>query len=710
MKPVGDENPWPLFSVFDIEATGWTDVTRVCHVDEMGQRCHFNTVGEYMDFLFSDAFESDMVWAHWGGRYDHRFIIWEAALRTEGKERAWRVYQWQAMVSGNLIIILVVIDDKGNKIKFCESGRLMPNSVKDIGETVSTVVCQCWHFKDQHVEGKCEVCGCQAFECRDLHKLDIDRRKIQDYDEQTVIDYCYRDCDIVMQGLKLMRHNLMAAGCDFGFTLASIATRYVRRSDVLEWWRFYDKVFDPVSGRRKMEYSEAMLTADKFCEPAFFGGRTEVYRKTKPGETFRDLFYYDITSCYPWAMTQELPAYFTGFSAPKMKLVSLPGQPAKHTQDIRKALSKCGISDVSIWMPENQEVFKYPVLPWRDDKEARDRENARRAERGLPPLRSVSGDKVVFPLLTEGERGRWTNIELMELWEQGHAHGLKMVIHGQANYEPRAFLQSVVAQFFKLRLEAAANGDEFRKYAYKIFLNSIYGKLTETSVRRSVLFGDDMIAAAIEKHGAEAIVESPAPGAYFLTTEQDGPFRHVAAGAYVTALGRLRLLAGIKAAHAAGAKIFYCDTDSLIVDKPVFGLNKDKRLGEFNLECEVAEAEFYACKVYRIVKAEGYYKKPEERVIYKCKGMPIQFNSNTDADFAAEECEHRWRQYISKLIGLQLESPTREGISGFMTDIKQGRLYPRAYAIPRQANYSDLKRLHSEDGDSFPRVWRAGGE
>jgi hypothetical protein len=591
------------------------------------------------------------------------------------------------MVSGNLIVILVVRDDQGNQVKFCESGRLMPDSVKKIGETVSKVVCECWHYKDQHVEGgACTVqvgesdvvCGCNCFKARDLHKLEIDRRKIGEYDEQTVIDYCYRDCDIVLEGLKLMRRNLMSANCDFGFTLASIATRFVRRSDVLEWWRFYDKVFDEKSGRTKMEYSTAMLKADEFCEPSYFGGRTEVYRK---GHTLERLYYYDITSAYPWAMTQELPAYFKGFVVPKSRAVSYPGKPAVHVQDVRKSIDRCGVSDVSIWMPEKREVFKYPVLPWRD----------------------VENHKVVFPLLTAGERGRWTNVELMELWEQGQAHGLKMVIHGQALFEPVPFLMSVVSQFFKMRLEAKAAGDEFRTYAYKIFLNSIYGKLIETTIRRSVLFGDEMVTEAIEKFGAEAVEESPAPGAYFLNTVSEGPFRHVAAGSYVTALARLRLLAGIKAAAAAGAKIYYCDTDSLIVDKPVFGFVSEKRLGDFNLECEIVEAEFYASKVYRYVDSKG-------KIVYKAKGLPISADSNTDGDFAAAEAEDRWQRFISKLKGTDLEKATREGISGFMTDIKAGRLYPKAYALPRQMRFSDLKRLHTEDGDSYPRVWIPGGK
>jgi len=713
VKPLSDETPWPLFSVFDIEATSWVDVTRVCHVDEMGQRRHYTTVGEYIDFLFSDDFESDMVWAHWGGRYDHRFIIWETALRSEGKVRKWQVYNWQAMVSGNLIIILVVRDDKGNQIKFCESGRLMPDSVKKIGETVSKVVCECWHYKDQHVEGQgCEVCECECFRARDLHKLEIDRRKIGEYSEQTVIDYCYRDCDIVLEGLKLMRRSLMSANCDFGFTLASIATRFVRRSDALEWWRFYDKVPDPVSGRTKMEYSTAMLQADAFCMPSYFGGRTEVYCKE---HTKQRLYYYDITSAYPWAMTQELPAYFKGFSSPRSHSVSLPGKPCVQVQDVYKSLNRCGVSEVSIDMPPLKDVFKFPVLPWRDDVETRKRENRQRAKYGLPEIDKPVGHKVVFPILTaseawpQGERGRWTNVELMELWEQGQAHGLKIHIHGQALFEPVPFLQAVVNQFFSMRLEAKAVGDEFRTYAYKIFLNSIYGKLIETTVRRSVLFGDDMVTEAIEKFGAECIEESPAPGAYFLTTESEGPFRHVAAGAYVTALARLRLLAGIKTAHDAGAKIYYCDTDSLILDKPVFGMVSEKRLGDFNLECEIIEAEFLASKVYRLVKAPGYYKKESERIVYKAKGMPITADPNTDEDFAAVEMEQRWLQFIAQLKGRQADKPTREGISGFMTDIRAGRLHPKPYAIPRQMRFGDMKRLHLENGDSEPRIWIAGG-
>lgn len=47
------------------------------------------------------------------------------------------------------------------------------------------------------------------------------------------------------------------------------------------------------------------ITAGADCEFAYFGDRVEVFKSG----TFKNLYYYDITSSYPWSMTHELPAY-----------------------------------------------------------------------------------------------------------------------------------------------------------------------------------------------------------------------------------------------------------------------------------------------------------------------------------------------------------------------------------------------------------------
>lgn len=648
MRPSRDKTPWPdNFAVFDAEAEDWTRIYCVCHVDEKGTRKIFRSFDEYLDYIFSSEYKSDLVFSHWGGRYDNRFVISEAVRRR---------YGWNALMSGSLIVVLVVTDDKGRTIKFCDSGRLMPDSVKSIGKTVG------------------------------LPKLDIDRNQIGSYDHETIVSYCFRDCEIVILGLQGMRRALTKLGCNFGFTLASVATKHIRGTDCLKWYKFYEQVPGQTrADRASLVYSKAMLESDKWCNPAYFGGRTEMFLR---GLHKRKLYLYDIRSAYPWAMTKQLPTYFKGFD------IAIHRKDG--TQNIERSLERCGISEVSIWMPpeiaecydENGalikpypphlQAFMHPPIPWRDEERI----------------------KVVYPVLSNGERGRWTNIELLELWNMGKAHGLKMVIHQQAVFEPVAFLEPFIRAFFKMRMECKERGDEFGAYAMKILMNSIYGKLIETPIKREVFYGTAKYRELVDKHGIEAIERTPVPGVYFLVREEEGGFRHVAAGAWITALARLRLLEGIKKAVAAGANIYYCDTDSLILDKPV--LDVGEKLGDFTLEMEIDEAEIYASKAYKLVGV----KKGEPVTIYKAKGMPIASNSATDNDFDKAESERRWREYTAPMRGETSTKPTREGITSFLADIRAGRIFPKAEPLQRQMKNGDTKRTHLIGGESVPLIWK----
>jgi hypothetical protein len=176
----------------------------------------------------------------------------------------------------------------------------------------------------------------------------------------------------------------------------------------------------------------------------------------------------------------------------------------------------------------------------------------------------------------------------------------------------------------------------------------------------------------------------------------------VAAGAYVTAYSRLIYLNGIKQAIAAGANVYYGDTDSLIVDKPVFGMGKSPVLGAFGLECVIDEAEFYASKVYRYHKLPEYVKKDESAWVYKAKGLNMMLNPLDDKAFAEAEAKRRFDDFTAVLRGEEAPKPTREGISSILTDINAGWLFPKAFALGRQMKYGDTKRVHDEYGDSEP--------
>lgn len=604
MKPLRDKTEWPQIAVFDIEATDWVNIVCICHLDELGNRKSFRTRSAYMDWLFNH-FRGEFIWAHWGGHYDMRFII------AEAYNRGW---SWDVKLSGNLMVIVKIRDHKGKVLTFCESARLMPDSLEKIGKSLA---------------GKFGP---------EFLKKDIDRTKIDSYPFETILEYCFSDCRILLRGLQEMRSTLTSVGCDFAGTLASICTRYVRRSKVLEWHRFYEKGED-----EKLSYSKKVTDADSYCEAAYFGGRVEVF---KTG-TYKNLYYYDITSSYPWSMTHELPAYFVKYQPPN--------------KDLRKALKVCGISEATVFIPAG--TLYAPVLPVRYE------------------------NKLAFP---EGYfRGRWTNIELDALYQRTkHNKKVSITIHAQAVYEPLAFLKPFVETFYRLRCDAMANDDEFRKYAFKICLNSVYGKLVESIQKRSILYGD-YAREAMAKYGPECMKMTPTPGVWGLDSVSDGPFRHVAAGCYVTARSRLRLLEGIEHCLKMGANIYYCDTDSIITDKPVFSLEENKTLGMFNLETQIAEATIFCPKVYKLTTPEG-------KIIYKAKGMPIKGLSEA----ASEE---RWLDFTQKFQESEVHraKPEKDGIYGFLTDINNGRIEPQSFKLKRMMQNPDSKRIHVGN-DSVP--------
>ena len=613
MKPLFEKAEWPKIGVYDIEATDWVNVVCLGHVDEFGNKLIFQSVADYVNWLFT-KFEGTHVWAHWGGHYDHRFVI--SYVTTLG-------WSWQTIQSGNLLIIIKIISSSGREINFCESARLMPDSVANIGKTVG------------------------------LEKLDVDRTKIEALTKEEVETYCLRDCEIVLKGILYLKDVFDSVGCDFAYTLASISTRWVRRSDVLDWIRFYEQTLNG-----KMTYSSDMLKADDFCLPAYFGGRVEVFRT---GLFNKKLYYYDITSSYPWSMTHELPTYFKGFFAPP--------------KDILEALSHCGISEATVHIPAGK--FYLPVLPMR-----------------------FKG-KLIFPDGTI--KGRWTNLELLALWERGHKKGVKIKIHGQARYEKMAFLKPFVDMFYSLRKQAKKEGDEFRSYAYKILLNSLYGKLVENIDRKSILHGTDLVNSAIEEYGKNSVIPTSTPGIYSLNTQNLGPFRHVAAGSYVTSYSRIRLLEGMETCLKEGGKIYYCDTDSIITDKEIntFKEQDASQLGTFKLEYVFKHAEFVCPKVYRGKTIDG-------KSIYKVKGMPIKGISEKENiirwDLYNYYLNESSRKRIDKLNLSESDKKrlgSKEGIAGFMTDLNKGNINPRKQLLSRQLKNFDSKRNH-KDNNSKP--------
>jgi hypothetical protein len=124
---------------------------------------------------------------------------------------------------------------------------------------------------------------------------------------------------------------------------------------------------------------------------------------------------------------------------------------------------------------------------------------------------------------------------------------------------------------------------------------------------------------------------------------------------------------------------------------------------------EVAEAEFYAAKVYKVTSKTGVVK-------YKAKGLNISDNTLTDDKFEDEESEERFQAFTAPIRGENLPAPERSGIRSFIADLKRKKnsipegtspADPSVYNLPRQMRHTDTKRKHFDDGRSWPLVWKA---
>jgi hypothetical protein len=582
MRPLTAITEWPPIAVYDLEAAHWINIELVCHVDELGNRVQFKNTSDYLDWLF-ESFKGDVVFAHAGGSYDHLFLLQHI------KDKGW---SFRANLSGGTVVMLVVSNGK-RTIRFGDSYRLMPDSLEKIGKTVK------------------------------LPKLEVNPTLIHEMPPQEVLDYCYRDCEIVVKGLQMMRDTLTAQGADFAFTLASIASRYLRRTLQLDYGKFGKWI------QGKWTPNETFKRWDKDCYEAYFGGRTDMFHK---GVLRGRLFWYDIVSSYPSCMRNILPVYYEGYFLPPKKLTP---------KSIKNYLSFTGITDCIVKIPETEYIGCLPV--------------------------KVEGDRLAFPV--GRQIGKWTNIELMRAFELGYEFEH---FSGQHRFEGMPLLRGFVDKFYKLRQNAKNMMDDFASYAFKILLNSSYGKTVETVDRTAYLTGKEIEAAIKEGGKVEA---TPCQGVFMSISHELGPFRHSAMGAYITAYARLRLFDMAYQIISAGGETYYCDTDSLMTNTKI--PTTGSGLGDWELVDELSELEILLPKVYRAESATG---KP---MVYKCKGCPIVRKWESE-DKPAE----RWAAF--KAHG---KNPTpvteailgKDGITRLKTNIAEGRLTPRRLEGPCSA-------------------------
>ncbi len=303
----------------------------------------------------------------------------------------------------------------------------------------------------------------------------------------------------------------------------------------------------------KREYCPVDLTRPRpeICDllmGAAFGGRTEIF---KTGLLTGPIDCYDVNSLYPSVMrNHEYPLPESGRFSKKL---DLGGE---------------FIAAVDIKYPE----IYIPGLPLRHD------------------------GKMIFP--AGRFSGTWTAPELRQAEKDGaKIEKVKWVYNYSQKCRP---FEKWVDKIYSLRKSAT---DELMKYTLKLFLNSVFGKMTEAGKLQ------------IYKKRKRTDLENRPDHA------------NIVLGVYTTAYGRLRLLSEIRGRER---EICYTDTDSIFLrDHPPLATGQE--LGEWKHEGKFGLAEFVLPKFYMTVDAAGKRK-------FKSKGIP---RAAVEDFFERGEAEYR---------------------------------------------------------------------
>ena len=289
---------------------------------------------------------------------------------------------------------------------------------------------------------------------------------------------------------------------------------------------------------------------------SYIASRVEVFQRN-----CQDALYFDINSSFPFSMTKPCPGEMLGTSK---HLPTSWGDP----DDAHAPLF---LAQATIEVPESF----LPPLPWR------------------------SQNRIFFPW------GRWrswfSSVDLRLLLDAG---GTIAKVDEVITFAPFFDLADYAKDLYTKRKQSPAG---FGKSAYKLLLNSLYGKFAESQEKQEML---------IHPKTAPDDQFMLMPGIYLVPRMAKVPHRHVPIAAHITSLSRRWLWEYLSFAQP---HVYYCDTDSLITKTDLAPIPSPRtgralvgnELGQLKLEKTVENGTFIQSKVYRTdeeVKAKGFSK------------------------------------------------------------------------------------------------------
>lgn len=370
-------------------------------------------------------------------------------------------------------------------------------------------------------------------------------------------EYCKRDVDVLMNYLlSFMRFLRDNDLAGLGLTLASQAFRSYRHKFM-----------------QHLIHLHSDDNATKLERLAYSGGRVEAYYiGTLPEQDYYKL---DINSMYPYVMKEKLYPYeLVGYS----ENVDL--------SRFKQLLDEyyC-IATVKLNTPEN--CFPYK-----------------------------GKSKLTFPV---GEfQTTLHDIELRYALERGYITHVSSL----AIYHYTDIFSEYVDYFYNQKIEAEKQGNQVNRQQAKILMNSLYGKFGQRNNSSYIIANTSdikygRITGYSEKLGCNVTVNCLGDDMEVSYKEGEAPYSFPAIAGAVTAYARMYLYRLMQ--EAKQENVYYCDTDSLIVNstgiQSIQHLIHNTQLGLLKIEGQSTHLIILGAKDYTFdleVKHKGIPKKAIE--------------------------------------------------------------------------------------------------
>jgi hypothetical protein len=286
--------------------------------------------------------------------------------------------------------------------------------------------------------------------------------------------------------------------------------------------------------------------ADQYVRNGYNGGRVEAF---KIGYLKGKYYYYDVTSLYPAEMRQKMPC----------------DKPIVVTREMLESGERTFWQDCAGKKVVHRSIYGFA------------RVKVRGPAPGKRPLHSLfTNNKLLFPVFDA-----WTEtvlfteeIRLAMMFDLGYEYEVLDFM----SFTPIPILKKTVEDGFRLKAEQAALNNSTSANLYKIIINSTYGfwglvvdELDNIGLFKSggPIDPDDMVNAMIVENRYRSYLEINGyhliRGKYDLRVEDF----NVAIAAAVTSYSRSCLYQIMTDFEKDGAKVYYTDTDSVIVDKSI---------------------------------------------------------------------------------------------------------------------------------------------